>query len=226
MGIFLKAEWLGLVVINYNVPPEMLLPLLPSGTELDLWQGEALVSLVAFRFENTRVLGVKVPGHVNFEEVNLRFYVRRGERRGVAFVREFVPKPAITWVARNLYAEPYRTLPMSHRAEPKQLFYKWGEHSVTAHVGGEPQELAVGSEAEFILEHYWGYTRRSATVTSEYQVAHPRWRAWTPTAIELDVDFGACYGSEWSDALAKPWRSAMVAEGSEVEVFTGRRITT
>ena len=145
MRPFLSAAWRRLVLFNYRIPPDRLLPYLPAHTELDFWNDTCYVSLVGFMFQNTRVKGIQVPFHVHFEEVNLRFYVRRGERRGVAFVREFVPKPAITWVARNLYAEPYRTLPMSHRAEPKQLFYKWGEHSVTAHVGGEPQELAVGS---------------------------------------------------------------------------------
>jgi uncharacterized protein YqjF (DUF2071 family) len=32
--------------------------------------------MVGFVFKDTRVLGIKWPFHVNFEEVNLRFYVR------------------------------------------------------------------------------------------------------------------------------------------------------
>ncbi|HEX7980960.1 MAG TPA: DUF2071 domain-containing protein, partial [Gemmatimonadaceae bacterium] len=108
---FLTAEWRWLVMLNYEVPPEVLAPYVPRGTSLDLWQGHALVSVVGFRFIETRVIGVPIPFHRHFDEVNLRFYVRRelpgGEaRRGVVFIRELVPKPMIAWVARALYNEP------------------------------------------------------------------------------------------------------------------------
>ena len=98
---FLTAEWRKLAVVNYMVEPEILQPFVPAGTELDFWQERCYVSLIGFRFENTKVLGMKIPWHVNFEEVNLRFYVRRkatdGWRRGVVFIKEIVPKAAITW---------------------------------------------------------------------------------------------------------------------------------
>src|SRR5688572_22928209 len=95
----------------------MLAALVPHGTALDLWRGRCLVSVVGFRFLDTRVLGVPVPGHRDFDEVNLRFYVRRAHddgalRRGVTFVREIVPRRAIALVARATYNEPYCTLPM------------------------------------------------------------------------------------------------------------------
>ena len=115
---FLRAEWRKLALANYVIDPERLAPHVPAGTELDLWQGKCYLSLVGFMFVNTRLLGVKVPFHVNFEEVNLRFYVRRREgsewRRGVVFIKEIVPKPALTWVANTIYREHYETLPMEH----------------------------------------------------------------------------------------------------------------
>ena len=84
---FLKAEWRKLILANYKVEPELLKPYLPYGTELDLWQDSCYLSLVGFMFVNTKIKGVKIPFHVNFEEVNLRFYVKRydnGEwKRGV-----------------------------------------------------------------------------------------------------------------------------------------------
>ena len=115
---FLTAEWRDLVMLNYEIDPGILAGLVPAGTELDLWQGRALVSVVGFHFRRTRVMGVAIPGHSNFEEVNLRFYVRRegpeGWRRGVVFVKEIVPRFAIAWVARALYNENYVALPMRH----------------------------------------------------------------------------------------------------------------
>lgn len=232
MGPFLTARWQDLVAVNFAVDPSLLEPLVPTGTQLDLWQGEALASLVAFRFLDTRVRGLRVPGHVDFDEVNLRFYVRRvvGEevRRGVVFVREFVPKPAIAWVARYLYGEPYETRPMSSNVAQegplRRLTYAWGESRLSCAVDGPALDLPVGSEAEFIFEHYWGYTQRSGHRTSEYEVTHPRWHCWTAEELILSEGFVACYGGEWASALARPWRSAFVAKGSEVAVMPGETL--
>ncbi len=115
---FLTAEWRKLAFANYEVSPDMLLPYLPYGTELDLWKDRCYVSLIGFMFQETRLKGIKIPFHVNFEEVNLRFYVKRWSgkewRRGVVFIKEIVPKPAIAFVANTLYNENYQSLPMKH----------------------------------------------------------------------------------------------------------------
>src|SRR5262245_39598094 len=116
---FLTAHWCDLAMLNYEVSPAVLSDLIPAGTELDSWGGHTFVSMVGFRFLRTRVLGLAVPGHSNFDEVNLRFYVRRnahdGWRRGVVFVKEIVPHRAIAWLARALYNENYVALPMRHQ---------------------------------------------------------------------------------------------------------------
>jgi uncharacterized protein YqjF (DUF2071 family) len=126
---FLQAEWRKLAIANYIIDPRLLLPFVPAGTELDLWEGKCYISLVGFMFLNTRLLGVRVPGHVNFEEVNLRFYVKRGEKRGVVFIKEIVPKPALTFIANTIYKEHYQTLPMRHawvETDDHQLInYEW-----------------------------------------------------------------------------------------------------
>ena len=168
---FLTAEWRDLVMLNYEVDPAMLADLVPAGTELDLWQGRALVSVVGFHFRRTRLLGVAIPGHSNFEEVNLRFYVRRaapggaGEwRRGVVFVKEIVPRRAIAWVARTLYNENYVALPMRHSIADREadaarsVSYQWRHEGRWCHVGvvarGLPDLPPADSEETFITEHY------------------------------------------------------------------------
>jgi uncharacterized protein YqjF (DUF2071 family) len=167
-SVFLRADWRWLVVLNFTVDRAALAPLVPAGTELDLWHGDAIASMVGFRFLNTRVLGVPIPFHTDFDEVNLRFYVRRevrGElRRGVVFVKEIVPRHAIAWVARTIYGEKYVTHPMRHRVEPEAgtFSYEWNAYGqwnrLAASTTGAPAELATGSEAEFTLEHYYGYS--------------------------------------------------------------------
>jgi uncharacterized protein YqjF (DUF2071 family) len=233
-AVFLRAEWRSLIMVNYAIDPAALVAHLPRGVELDLWQSEALVSMVGFLFLRTRVLGVPVPFHQDFEEVNLRFYVRRqtrkGWQRGVVFIREIVPKRVIATVARVVYNEPYVALPMRHRVSQGAGDYEFGwrfsgrDFALGAEAVGEPAPLAAGSAEEFIFEHYWGYTRRRDGGTVEYQVEHAPWRVWQTSRTWLKGDVGALYGARFGEALAQPPRSAFVAEGSPVLVRRGVRI--
>ncbi len=233
---FLTAEWRDLVLVNYAIAPRLLQPFVPAGTTLDLWDGLALVSLVGFRFASTRVLGVSIPGHREFPEVNLRFYVRRHSgaesRRAVVFLRELVPRRAIAWVARALYNEPYRALPMRERSgsdgTARTVSYEWREASdwvgVTARTIGEPTALVPGSKAEFITEHFWGYTRQRDGGTVEYEVAHPRWMVWTNPEITVHGDLRTTYGPVFGEVLAHAPDSAFVAVGSRIAVYPPRRL--
>jgi len=229
---FLTAEWRWLAMLNYRIDAGVLRPLVPAGTKLDCWRGDAIVSVVGFRFLKTRLLGLPVPFHRNFDEVNLRFYVRRevsgAVRRGVVFVREVVPRAAIATVARWTYNEPYLACPMRSRQRPDGVRYEWRHggrwHSLSVDVQGAPSELEAGSEAEFITEHYWGYTRQRDGGTVEYEVRHPRWRFWAAQASKLDCDVCKFYGEPFADALAAAPCSAFLAEGSEVAVLSAKRI--
>ncbi|HEX6533019.1 MAG TPA: DUF2071 domain-containing protein [Gemmatimonadaceae bacterium] len=232
---FLSARWTCLVMLNYEASPALLAPLVPRGTELDDWGGITYVSIVGLRFLDTRVMGVAVPLHRRFEEVNLRFYVRRragGEwRRGVVFIREIVRLRAVATVARLAYNEPYVALPMRHTVsfaddaatEPARVEYEWRQggawNRLGARAGGAAMTAAEGSEAEFITEHYWGYTRRRDGGSIEYRVEHPRWRVWPAAESWLDADVARLYGPSFAEVLAPPPRSAFLADGSAVRVM-------
>jgi uncharacterized protein YqjF (DUF2071 family) len=227
---FLKAEWRRLALANYEVDPQMLSPFLPYKTELDSWNGTHYVSLVGFLFLNTKVLGVKVPYHINFEEINLRFYVRHHDgkqwKRGVVFVREIVPKPLITFVANTLYNEHYATRKMFHawkdsEANMETTYGYWEKNrkqlfSVVS--SKEKQPIPVGSETEFITEHYWGYSGTSENRTTEYQVTHPRWDAYEIKDFNIDFDFSLAYGNHWEFLNKQQPLSVMLAEGSSITV--------
>ncbi len=225
-------------MLNYVAPEELLAPLVPAGVDLDRWRGTLYVSVVGFLFRDTRVLGVPIPAHRTFPEVNLRFYVRRDEagetRRGVVFVRELVPRRAIALVARLLYNEPYRALPMRYAlvaGSARGAFeraYEWRASSewtgLSARTLGPPRILAANSEEEFITEHYWGYTRQRDGGTVEYRVSHPCWKVWTATEPRLAGNLVPVYGDAFARILAGPPRSAFVADGSPVTVFAPTRI--
>jgi uncharacterized protein len=235
---FLTARWEHLVLLNYACPPALLAPLVPAGTTLDPWHGQTLVSLVGFRFEDTRLAGVPIPGHRRFDEVNLRFYVRRAAgdgtvRRAVVFIRELVPRRAIAAIARWLYNEPYLAVRMGHAIDldPRiggAVAYRWqhGDRrfAMGASVSGPAQPLVPGSEAEFITEHYWGYTRQRDGGTLEYEVAHPRWAVWTADTTRFEGDPERLYGLDFARILSHPPQSAFVAVGSPVSVSRGRRL--
>ena len=237
---FLTARWQHLAMLNYRVDPDLLRPHIPAGTELDYWGGGAYLSVVGFLFRDTRLLGVPVPFHRHFEEVNLRFYVRRevgGEvRRAVTFLRELVPRRAIAAVARSAYNEPYLAVPMRHRlgpadpalGAPSSVEYSWRFRGAWTRLAVEPvgrgRALVPGSEEEFITEHYWGYTRQRDGSTIEYRVVHPAWNVWQVRGAVLEGDLAPLYGVEIASALAGRPHSAVLADGSPVRVSLPERI--
>jgi uncharacterized protein YqjF (DUF2071 family) len=234
-GVFLTAEWRDIVMLNYEVAPESLMDLVPAGTELDLFQGKTLVSVVGFRFLDTRVRGLPIPWHRNFDEVNLRFYVRLAadpSRRGVVFVKEIVPRRAIAWVARVLYNENYHAHPMSHAVsevpDGRVLSYELEaggrRHALRATTEGTSHSLVVGTEEDFIAEHYYGYARQRDGGTLEYRVDHPAWQVYATRAAELDFDVAALYGERFAEALRGTPRSALIADGSAVSVANPVRV--
>ena len=235
--IFLSAEWRDLLILNYEVDPAILKKLVPAGTELDTFDGKTYASLVGFRFCRTKILGsFSIPFHSEFEEINLRFYVKRREegeiRRGVVFIAEIVPKQAIAWTARAFYGENYVRRPMAHRIlisdSNLSVEYSWrsgGEHCMLqAQATAAPTLPAEGNLEQFITEHYWGYSRQPDGGTVEYHVSHVPWKIWTATQAQFSGDTREFYGDELSQLLRKTPASAFIADGSSVEVYRGRRL--
>jgi uncharacterized protein len=238
-GTFLTAEWRNLVMFNYEVDPDVLRPVVPRGTELDSWSDRTFISLVGFLFARTRVMGVSIPFHQTFEEVNLRFYVRRvvnGEvRRAVTFIKEFVPRISVAATARIVYNEPYEAVPMFHKfgainetGMPASVAYSWrvGGRSIEMSVepvgAGSPVE--TGSEQEFITEHYWGYTSQRDGSTIEYRVDHPKWRVWSVSNARVTGDLTQAYGAPFAPILSAHPSSVFLADGSLVSVARPSRL--
>jgi uncharacterized protein YqjF (DUF2071 family) len=235
-NVFLTAEWKYLALVNYLIDPKILVPYLPKGTELDNYNGNHFVSLVGFRFLNTRLKGIPIPFHTNFEEINLRFYVKRKSggqwRRGVVFIKEIVPKKMIAFVANNLFNENYIALKTDselkfENSSPSQIKYSWRVDNnwnyIYISLDKEKKELLADSEQEFISEHYWGYSSSNG-VTTEYRVEHPKWNYWDSINTEIEVDTAKLYGPEFAEVLSCKPHSAFLAEGSEISVSHGQQI--
>lgn len=227
---FLKAEWRRLAIANFEVNPSVLARYVPYKTELDTWNGICYISLVGFLFKNTRLLGWAIPGYIDFEEINLRFYVRykeeNGWKRGVVFIKEIVPRPAISFIANTIYHEHYQTCKMQHTwAADRGMLHtgyrfkynnKWQSFSLNSTALAQPVE--ENSETEFITEHYWGFTRAGKNKTIAYEVTHPKWNVYTVLNYKIEVDFNAVYGTDFSFLNLQAPLSCMLAEGSEITV--------
>lgn len=233
--VFLTAEWRHLVMLNYPIEPAVLEPYVPRGTELDAWNGTTYISLVAFSFLDTRVRQLSIPFHRDFEEINLRFYVRArasdGLRRGVVFLREVVPRIAIASIARWLYNENYVACPARsiitecNADGAGSATYSWKHRgqwlTIGAEYSGAPVLPPENSEEEFITEHYWGYSSQSDGSTKEYRVEHPQWRVWPASKYTAEGDLSGFYGAEFAAALAREPTSVFVADGSPIVVRKG-----
>ncbi len=233
---FLTARWVRLCLITYAVPADILQKRLPAGLALELGApgalgGAAYASLVAFDFLDTRVRGLRVPGLVNFPEVNLRFYVRErvggAERRGVVFIREFVPSRITCAVARLVYNEPYARASMSSRTGVSDgrisIEHEWRFRGVTHRLRAAAEAKAAVPDAStaehFFKEHEWGYGATRGGRLLRYRVEHPAWAAHANPSCALEIDFGSLYGGEWAFLNGAAPANITIAEGSAVKVF-------
>jgi uncharacterized protein YqjF (DUF2071 family) len=229
---FLTAHWLNVALLSYAVPDAVLARRLPPCLLLDRWQGYAFVSLVAFDFVDTRVAGVAWPAFTRFPEVNLRFYVREGARRGVVFVRELVPSRVVTWLARLVYNEPYRTVPLRSLTEAAADRVRIAHEFVC---GGRAQRIEVEARrpaepvpevgaVHFFKEHAWGYGTSRTGALLRYEVEHPAWRIYPDPRVRLELAFEAVYGSEWAFLNDRIPDHVTLAEGSAVAVYPGEHV--
>lgn len=231
----IRADWRKLLMVQYAVDPSVLRPFTPPGTEPDFWNGQCYVSLVGFLFLESRLQGIPIPFHQRFEEVNLRLYVRHFEngtwKRGVAFIREIVPKPAVQAVANGIFHEHYLTRPMRHvivaHEDTLEVTYGWKTkrwNTLGAVCARHPETIPEGSEEEFFTEHYWGYTQRRDGHTLEYAVEHPRWSIYPVRSYHVDASFRETYGDPFGFLDHTPPSSVLLAEGSPIKLVKTKRL--
>jgi uncharacterized protein YqjF (DUF2071 family) len=230
MAIFLKANWENIIMANYIVPQSLLLPYLPKGIELDLFENNAYVSLVGFMFKNTKLFNIPIPYFGTFEEINLRFYVKRKDgdafRRGVIFINETVPYKIVAYLANKLYHESYSAVRTKHdwklTHELKKIEYQWQVNKywnrIYVEAKTETNKIVVGSLEEFIYEHYYGYAKANKEETEEYKIYHPSWNVSSVLQSEINCDYKIMYGDAFSYLNTIKPQSVFIAEGSAVEI--------
>jgi uncharacterized protein len=227
---FLSARWENLIMANYEVNPDVLIPYLPHGVELDFYNNKPYLSLVGFMFKQTSLFNIPIPFLGTFEEINLRFYVKRVEgdtvKRGVVFINETVPYKLVAWLANKLYKEHYIAIPTKNVTEipsfSKKIKYQWKINKEWNHLAvnatKENEQMLPGSIEEFIFEHYYGYTKINNQLSQEYKVNHPRWQVNKVIDYSIHCDFKSMYGNDFTFLSNHQPDSVIIAEGSPVTV--------
>ena len=236
---FLTATWRNLVMLSYEIDPEVLQPYVPQGLSLDQWDGKCLISVIGLQFLGIRMRGIPVPFYGSYPEINLRFYVRReiqGRwRRGVVFIKQIVPHQMIALVARRVYHERFVAMPMKHSVESsvggehlQQVSYQWRHNGDWGRMAvGDLASLKranPGSVEEFVAEHYWGYNSQPNGSTLEYRVDRPQWQIREAADSTLECAVGRLYGDRFAESLSGAAISALWAEGSAVALQPGVKL--
>jgi|GEM_PF-1043316 len=228
----MTGAWKDLLVASYEVPKEALQPYLPEGVELDSWNGKHYMSLVALQCQDIKGLGFKVPGGGDFEQVNLRFYTKRetpeGEKKGVVFIKQVVPSEVVAFAGKSLVNEAMITAPMSHQvpegSAEGEVSYKWyvdGKISeMSARRAGQARPLVEGSQEEFLLENYTGFSVQRDGQTIEYDVEHPPWKTYQAAEPVVNVDAEGLYGKDLARYLSGPPSSVIIVDGSKTAVHS------
>lgn len=230
MAVFLKANWEQIIMVNYEIDPQIVLPFLPNGVELDLFNGKCYISLVGFMFKNTKLFNIPIPYFGTFEEINLRFYVKRKEgnqiKRGVVFINETIPYKIVAWMANKLYKEHYTVVPTKHELQINNagqsikfewlLDKRWNSIYVTSEL--KSNRMKNESLEKFIYEHYYGYTKIDENNTEEYQLQHPSWNIHKVLNYTVNCDFETMYGQPFSILNQTQPTAVFIAEGSLVKV--------
>lgn len=230
MKTFLSANWNDIVMINYEAPKDCLIPYIPYGTELDDFEGKFYVSLVGFKFLKSKIFNVAIPFLGSFDEVNLRFYVKRKVnneiRRGVVFISEIVPFKTVAILANVLYKEHYLACKMESdiniKNDSKHLKYGWQflneNYFIKATFSNKCQELYPNTHSYFIYEHYYGYTKVNDKTTWEYKVNHATWKINEVIDFDVKCDFDKVYGNNFSFLNEQKPHSIYNAIGSRVTI--------
>lgn len=233
----LTCQWRKLAFFNYIVSPEIIEKYLPRHTEIDFFNGQCFVSLVGFQFKDVAIEGIKVPFHTDFEEINLRCYVRhfdgQGWRQGTVFLSEIADKRLLTALANSLYNENYRTMPTKHSQKEapqgNQYGYYWKSENqwqqMEVSTATRPVSVDPESETAFLIHKLWGYGKHNEQQTNQYQIDHPLWQVYPVQQYSLEVDFSKIFGPEFAHLKGRKPHSVILAEGSPINVIGTSKIT-
>lgn len=237
-SIFLKGEWRNLIMINYQIDPEVLGAYLPPHTELDTFNGKHYVSLVGFLFKDSKVKGVIVPYQRTFEEINLRFYVRHLSadgiwKHGVVHIKEITTKKLKALVANKIFGENFEACDTRHlwsnpTEDKVSVEYMWKRTTdwdwIAITATGVSYFPKQKTEEQFITERDRVYNKGKKNITTEYNVEHTSWRIHKVHYSDINCNFEKNFGKDFACLNKTKPSSVFLADGSPITVSNIRKI--
>jgi uncharacterized protein len=155
-GPWVQAQTLEDVLFaHWRVEPSALARLLPPELAVDTFAGEAWLGIAALRVANLRLRGLPpLPGLSSFCEVNVRTYVRLGDRPGIWFFSIALGNAVVVEAMKRLYRLPAQRAGI---AAPAGTYEQDGFSAQYRRVG-EPFRAGAGSLEEFLTERFCFYT--------------------------------------------------------------------
>ena len=238
--VLMTAKFSELVAVNFAIDPKILEPRVPRGLELDFYNDETYVSLICMMLRDVRVWGIPIHIATGFEEINLRFYVRRregdGYRRGCCFIKDYVSSGAAAWILGSLFKAEFQKLKMKHSnsgfdGAPESVpsvDYQWkvGDHWNRLRIKARSriQKTSRDTKHGFILMHDNEYSQRDGK-TLEDRASRPAWTIWDAAQANFECDVKNLFGREFQRALSRRPASVFVTGGSDVTIYRPTIIT-
>lgn len=192
------ADWTEMVFIHYAVDPFVLRRAVPPDLKIDLYDGRAYVSLVAFtqrrlRFwRGGRFAALLTAPLATHEFLNLRTYVHADGQRAIFFLSEWIPNRLAVLIGPRAYGLPYRLARVKYRddfdrasvaghvstALGREFRFRGRYERMCPAVAAEPKTLAY-----FLLERYAAFTFRNG-ILRRFEIDH---EPWPQTPLEVQI---------------------------------------
>jgi hypothetical protein len=181
----MEQRWHDLLFAHWRVETELLRQHVPSGLEIDTYQGQAWLGVVPFRMEGVKLrYAPAIPGTSRFPELNVRTYVKHGEKPGVWFFSLDAASRLAVAVARRWFHLPYFFAHMHCENRDGWIEYasdrKEGDGRAAVlrwkyRGEGETFHAARGTLEHFLTERYCLYSADAEGDLKRGEIHHPPW---------------------------------------------------
>ena len=185
MPWIMTQTWLDVLFAHWAVEPALLRARVPPELDVDLFDGQAWLGIVPFRMSNVAPRAIPaLPKMSVFPELNVRTYVRVGDKPGVFFFSLDATNLVAVGIAKALFSLPYFAASMQVSTDNGSVRYRsrrTAPKSPTAELVGTYQpagdvfQAAPGSLAYFLTERYCLYTVDDDRQTFRLEIHHPPW---------------------------------------------------
>ena len=211
-------EWNDVVFLHWKVDTNELTRWVPRELEIESYDGNAWVSVVAFSMENVRLRNFPAfPPISNFHEINIRTYVRHNGKSGVYFLSIEGAKLPSCKIARTMSGLPYKYSPMKRtigyfQSKNIQSGSKFNLEYSKGGVMENKEALDI-----WLTERYALFQDTRLGVT-EFEIHHVPWKVLNFDSLELDINYPS-----FQQYFSCPPDKSHYSSGVQVLAWNGRR---